>query len=807
MTLGLALTSLASVAMAAHISPDLKAHMRSGTETKILVYFQDESPQLKASESQEQVLRRLQANLQRTRHILEGEMGFSARDRIRSLNWITNSASMEADAETIREIARHPAVTQILWDAPVEAPHTIEATTQRPEEGAYTYGLKNLGVDKVREVFGLTGAGVRIGVIDTGADGNHPDLKGRITLYKDLSGETTFPTDTQGHGTHTAGTLVGGNASGTQIGVAPDAELLVARGIAGSSSLTNLLKAMEWMLDPDGDPATADAPVVVSMSWHSGSGDQEPFYRALAAMEAAGVIANFSAGNSGTRGLTHPKEYPYTFTTAATDSGDGIASFSSRGPATYKGTTQQKPEWAAPGVDIYSAKPGGGYTKMSGTSMACPHGAGVIALLFQANPDLTPTQVREVLTTTAKDLGPVGWDKAFGAGRLDAFAAVQMVATGGKILGKVTDSAGAPIAYAKVKVLERGYSLAVKPDGSFKMLLPEGTYTLEVHAFGFVATSQQVTVASDSEITLDLILEAAPLHEVSGTILSTTGTPVVAKVRAVGTPIEPIPSDANGNFALQLPAGEYNLQVAAFGFEVATQSVNVPGGNVAFELSPLPPILVIDDDNGKNYQDYFTKALDTLGEDYGVLKMTEGELDAETLTPYKTVIWLTGDVSSKPISAQEQGFLKEYLARGGHLFLSGQDLGYGLKSDPFYKNVLKAKYVKDTAGVHQVRGLGLDFSLKGGDGADNQKYPDVIKALDGAELVFQYSENKGGAGLKVGENLVYLGFGLEGINSAEGRAALMGKVLGALEGASKLDTTSKARRGLVRQDQFQELFD
>jgi len=429
--LSLALISMAALPcslFAGSISQDLTNQLRSGKNVNVIVFYADgETPPSRAPETSEQLIRRLQSHHEETMRLVQTRGAFRG-NRIYSDSWISNSISMVADKATVQTMANHPAVKRIIWDAPVEVPETQE-TTGTPDMGPYTYGLKNLKIPEVRTSFGLTGKGVRVGHIDSGVDGEHPALKGRITLWKDFAETSQTPVDKNGHGTHTAGTIAGGIVNGTAIGVAPEAELIVARGIGGSS-LSNLLKSMQWMLDPDGNPATKDSPRVVSMSWHTGAGNQDAFYEAIDAFKAAGIIPCYSAGNAGTSGITHPKEHPDCIAVAAVDEKDVIASFSSRGPATFKGQEQKKPDWSCPGVDVYSSTPGGKYGKKSGTSMAAPHCAGVIALMLQADPTLTCGRVKEILIQTSLDLGPQGWDGGYGHGRLNAFDAVSAVKKG-----------------------------------------------------------------------------------------------------------------------------------------------------------------------------------------------------------------------------------------------------------------------------------------------------------------------------------------------------------------------------------------
>jgi hypothetical protein len=142
------------------------------------------------------------------------------------------------------------------------------------------------------------------------------------------------------------------------------------------------------------------------------------------------------------------------------------------------------------------------------------------------------------------------------------------------------------------------------------------------------------------------------------------------------------------------------------------------------------------------------------------------------------------------------------------LILSGADIGYELGSSAFYKDVLKAEFVNDGSNDKTVTGLGLTVKIEGGDGARNQDEPDIIKARQGAELILKYGMGEG-AGIKVGQNLVYLSFGLEGVATAEHRAALMGKLLEAFQGsaaATATDTLTPARRGASRIESFEKLF-
>jgi hypothetical protein len=196
------------------------------------------------------------------------------------------------------------------------------------------------------------------------------------------------------------------------------------------------MAACEWIADPDGDPATADAPGVVNASWGAPSAAGERLRPIIARWRQLGIVPVFAAGNSG-RSVTAPAVYPESLAVGALGPRGRVARFSSREPARSAqagmpvGLGQKpeagKPDLAAPGVEIVSSVPGGAWASLSGTSMAAPHVAGAIALLRQADPGLGPSAIEAILRRCARDLGPAGADGRGGAGGLDAHAAVATV--------------------------------------------------------------------------------------------------------------------------------------------------------------------------------------------------------------------------------------------------------------------------------------------------------------------------------------------------------------------------------------------
>lgn len=304
----------------------------------------------------------------------------------------------------------------------------------------YTYGLNKIDLPLVNQKYPqLDGLGIKVGVIDTGVDPKHPDLVGKTILFRDyIDKKNTLPRDDHGHGTHVAGTIAGGNQSGKNIGVAPAAKLVIAKSFSktGDSNDADLLLSLQWMADPDGNPQTQDQPQVVSNSWNlddveyrNNEPQLEPFCLAIESLEKLGVSVVFSAGNDGVSGedIKLPGACPQAITVAATDSGDQVPSFSSRGPVWWKNQKFNKPDISAPGYNIESADTGGGYKTRSGTSMSVPHIAGAIALLKQAAPKAGPNDLKRALYIGATDVEDKGFDIDSGNGRLSVIKALNIL--------------------------------------------------------------------------------------------------------------------------------------------------------------------------------------------------------------------------------------------------------------------------------------------------------------------------------------------------------------------------------------------
>lgn len=346
--------------------------------------------------------------------------------------WVFNGLSVTATPDVIAELAALPEVDSITPNGTIQEP--IFSTTGGPPE-------PNLSVVNAPALWdlGFQGQGIVVANMDTGVDLNHPDLiaqwRGGTNSWFDPNGEyPTTPTDVNGHGTWTMGAMVGRDAGGTAIGVAPQAQWIAVKifNNQGSATMAGIHAGFQWLLDPDGNPGTDDTPHVVNNSWtFADPGCNLEFQLDLIALRAAGILPVFAAGNAGPGGGTSvsPSNNPEAFAVGATDNNDLIYVGSSRGPSACSETQTIFPEMVAPGVSIHTSDLFGLYTDVTGTSLAAPHVAGGLALLLDAYPNLITAEQEAALLNGGVDLGPAGPDNDFGHGRLDILVAHQWLSS------------------------------------------------------------------------------------------------------------------------------------------------------------------------------------------------------------------------------------------------------------------------------------------------------------------------------------------------------------------------------------------
>lgn len=520
--------------------------------------------------------------------------------------WINNSILANVDSDTIEQLKQRDDIEEVILDAVLTLPEikVEESKPKLPE-----WGLEKIRAPKVWGEYGLKGEGIVVGIMDTGVDGTHEALRdnyrGRDGNHQyswiDLSGQNyATPSDGQGHGTHVAGTAVGGG-SGEPIGVAPGAEWIAAKifNDGGSTTLSAIHSAFEWFMAPGGDPSMA--PHIVNNSWGNSNPYNTEFYEDVQAWISVGIFPMFAGGNDGpaTGTIGSPGSFPESFTIGATDIYDYAAYFSSRGPVYWPDENGEmqlviKPNISAPGHQIYSAYPAqlgkGKYAVLSGTSMATPHATGAVALLLSANPNLTINDIKNLLIDTARVEPHMGQlpNSVYGSGIIDIYQAVTETAYAGIFKGTVNTQTGEPLE-ASIQIIDEDLEITSEQDGSFEHKVKAGTYTVKVQAFGYETFETQITITKDQITEIVFQLNQAETFSVSGKILNKeTGDPVkFAYVQLKNTPLSTIRTGTDGTFHFDsVPVGQYEIQISGEGIQGTKQTLEV-NENVSLNIEVL----------------------------------------------------------------------------------------------------------------------------------------------------------------------------------------------------------------------------
>ncbi|NLG27685.1 MAG: S8 family serine peptidase, partial [Chloroflexi bacterium] len=750
--------------------------------------------------------------------------------------WIVNAVVVQGDLQTALQLALRSDVAELRLDREhqlaLPAPLETDVTPQ-----ALPWNIARIGADRVWSELGVTGEGVVIASMDTGVDWTHPALQRQYRGFNpaepaasthhynwfDPSG--TYPTAPgpnvpglstySDHGTHTVGTLVGATADGVErVGVAPGAQWIAVKIFTdtGSSYDSWIHQGFQWCLAPtrlDGsDPDPSRAPDIVNNSWGDDEhpGDTE-FGPDVATLRAAGIMTVFAAGNAGPVAGTvgSPASIHGVYAVGATDGTDAIASFSGRGPSPWGET---KPDIAAPGVAVRSSIAGGGYGTLQGTSMACPHVAGLAALLWSAdstrgaptlagaagNPTLTITATEQLIADTSVDLGATGKDNVYGEGRIDAYAAVSALLQTGSVAGVVSVAGtGMPVADAVVTLTQLSggaQNLATTAaDGSYVLAATPGNYALSVTRYGYAVESvPSVQVEPAAQTRVDLALEPLPLGTLRGRVSSaSTGLPVPARVSAVDTPVSAT-VDAQGFYTLTVEAGPCTVVAMPLASGLRgrrIEGLSVPADGALQQdiaLDAAPRLLLVDADAWAAPQaQAYGAALDALLYVYDVHALLTAPDDvpsAAVLADYDIVIWAQPQRSPGFIGAWET--LGSYLDGGGHLLISGQNIAFwddGQNRAPTaFRTYLHSEYVSSNAGLGALwgveggalEGFVLRYAGAGSDGA--QTDPDAIRLRSSAARPLLRTSSGETAALLADAcayRAAYLTFGLEGVGLAE----------------------------------------
>ncbi|MFE9188096.1 S8 family peptidase [Micromonospora sp. NPDC007208] len=369
-------------------------------------------------------------------------------DNSAELPLIVQPATASARVAALGDVLSLPSIGAVAGRVPKKSPATAKLATNSLLAGAKKVWLdrkvratalagggRPAGLDRNLDQIaapdawkaGYTGKGVRVAVLDTGADFTHPDLAGRVAERADFTAEGGDAVDHNGHGTHVASTIAGTGAAahGQRRGVAPDAKLVIGKVLDdhGSGDDSGIIAGMEWA-------ATRADVINMSLGGSDPDDGNDPLSLAVDGLSrSTGALFVIAAGNSGAA-ISSPGSAATALTVGAVDRDDKLADFSSRGPLVTSNVA--KPELVAPGVDIVAARAAGTnlqdpidryYEAISGTSMASPHVAGAAALLAQRHPDWTGERLKAALVGAADPLSGID-PYAVGAGRLNAARAL-----------------------------------------------------------------------------------------------------------------------------------------------------------------------------------------------------------------------------------------------------------------------------------------------------------------------------------------------------------------------------------------------
>ncbi|MGC8950032.1 S8 family serine peptidase [Chloroflexus sp.] len=605
---------------AERIDPDLQAELVHGP-TRFLVFFADR-PDLGAAflirdwaARGEYVYRTLTEHAERSQRAVRTLLD-AAGVRYTPL-WIVNALLVEGDATLAQALAAHTDVAMLSADHELQVAPSAFSTTAgscNPSANNVCWNIDQIGADRVWREFGVTGEGITVANIDSGVAYTHPALVGQYRgnlgggmfdhnyNWFDPVGNTNEPTASGDHGTHVMGTIVAALPTQPAMGVAPRARWIAARACDTLNCTdSNIIAAAQWMLAPTdlngNNPQPSRRPHILNNSWAFSSGGNPVYTGYTAAWQAAGIFVVFAAGNSGNatcRTITSPGDYADVVAVGATDQNDKLTNFSAIGPTI---DDRIKPDLAAPGLSIYSTSSTGGYKTLPGTSMAAPHVAGTVALLWSANPQLIGdyTTTYNYLTQTAK---PITNDPRFmsalyndcrpdtvpnniyGYGRLDAFAAVAAA--------KV-DIPWLILSPTPTAILMSSSSTTLSITLDARKVPGPGIYSARLLIYANNLTDPPLAVP------ITMTVPPRPTHAtITGTVTdSETGRPLLATI--ITTDGVHLTTSIIGTYSLTVPGSStQHVTAAAGGFVAKTQTITPSNGSTTtlnFALDPIRPRL------------------------------------------------------------------------------------------------------------------------------------------------------------------------------------------------------------------------
>ncbi|PIQ61985.1 MAG: hypothetical protein COV99_07600 [Bacteroidetes bacterium CG12_big_fil_rev_8_21_14_0_65_60_17] len=486
--------------------------------------------------------------------------------------------ALTVTADMLSIVRRAPGVIHMETDDPVEAyPARTHAYPRRSAPVQDSVSVETIGAEAAWQEFGVSGAGITIAVLDSGVDYMHPAFGGAFGPGARVRGGYDFvngdedPMDDNGHGSHVAGIAAG---IGPLIaGVAPAASLLAVKVLdhTGSGRESHILAGIDWAVRAGAD--------IINLSLGGAGHPDDLLGQAVDAAAAAGVVVVAATGNSGRfQDVGTPAAAAGALGVGSVSRTGEVSSFSSRGPTLN--TFAVKPELVAPGEQILSARPGGGFQVLSGTSMATPHVAGAAALVMEARPDLSESDIRHLLAATSASTGNNVFEQGAGLLRVDHAIRAALVPSAASLnFGLIGSNQG--IVERRVEVTFRNTSqasldlaLAVEPQTGG--LPPQASVRVEPSRLavppGAVAEAALILTVNSAQFTDNNV----PPNLAGWLVAESTTGPVPDRERLR------IPFSAASGNVLQLSSTHVPLQVAVLTTESA-QLLN-PGARASVLL-------------------------------------------------------------------------------------------------------------------------------------------------------------------------------------------------------------------------------
>jgi thermitase len=483
---------------------------------------------------------------------------------------------------------------------------------------------------------------VLVVVIDTGIYYTHPDLAANyVAGGYDWVNKDNDPIDDNGHGTHCAGIIAATTNNGEGIAGLAQVRIMAEKFLSskGSGSTWDAAQAIMHAVDV---AKTISNRTILSNSW-GGSSDSSAIHDAINYAYQNGVMIVAAAGNSHSSTPFYPAAYPEVISVSATDSNDQPASFSNYGSTI---------ELAAPGVSIYSTYLNGAYTFMTGTSMACPHVAGLAALVWSRFPAYSRDLVRTILRNTADDLGEVGWDQCYGWGRVNAYKAVQG---------------------CQLHDLELA-GVAIPP-------LIFAADLVKINA-----TVQNIGANTESNVTVQLLINNA-LTSIKSILAISIG-------ERVNLELDWTPASI----------GSYNITVHVLPVNEESALSNNRIISSA-SVQEMRHILAVADDDANCFAskgtslNEITSALTKQGYVFSTWTESEyGRPGLDMLLKFRLLIWTCGDYWNYAVDSADADTLRQYVNNGGSILLEGEDIGLNHFNDGFMNDVAHAISQVDTVG-------------------------------------------------------------------------------------------------------------